>query len=109
MSIFDLQDVADDAIGSQTFGEVQASLLELRWSLIAIPFQEVLVKVDFESFTELVSTVWVRYAFNEPTQELITSRTIADALVWYDIQVEITLFENLLEQLDDLQGKDVLS
>ena len=104
VSVFDLQDVADDAVGGQTFREVQPSLLELGWGLVAVPFQEVLVEIDLESFTKLISTVWVRYAFNEPTQELVTSRAIADALVRYDIEVKIALFENLLEKLDDLQG-----
>jgi len=87
MSVLDLQDVADDAVGSETLGEIESCLLELLGRLAAISLQEVLVKVDLVSFAELVATVGVWYALDDSAEESLISRAIADALVGNQIEV----------------------
>ena len=50
MTILDLQDVANDTVGSQAADKVIARFLELPRGFIAVALQEVLVEVDLEGF-----------------------------------------------------------
>ena len=108
VAIFDLQDVADDAVCGETLREVQTRLLEPLTCFTPVPLQEVLVQVDFEGFPELVSAVRVGDALDDAAEELLCTRAVADTLVRDYVEVQITLLEDLLEKLDHLQGQDVL-
>jgi hypothetical protein len=102
MSVFDLQNVADNAVGSQALHKVEASEAELFRSFAAVPFEEVLVKIQLESLAQLVSAVAVWYDFNDAAEQVLVPCPVAYAVIWTDIEVQVALLEDFLEELYDL-------
>ena len=103
VAVFDLQNVAHYAVGCQASREVESGLLELRRSLASISFQEVLVKINLESFAKLIAAVRVRDHLNQATKHSIFTSAITDALVRNYVQVEIAFLEDFLEELYNLK------
>jgi hypothetical protein len=60
------------------------------------------MKIDLESLTKLVTTVRVRNDLNDSSKCFGISSPVADALVRNNIEIKVTLLEDLLEQLDEL-------
>ena len=69
VSIFNLQDVADNAVSRQTFDEIQTSGFVFRGVLVSVELQKVLVKVQFVLFAQLISTIRIWNAFDDAAKE----------------------------------------
>ena len=102
--ILDLKNVSHYTISRQTSNEVESCITILFRIFVAIFLQEVLVKINFESFSKLISTVRVRNNFNQPTKFFICSSSVADTLIRHYIQIKTFLFKNMLEKFNYLQG-----
>ena len=109
MSILDLEDIADNTVCCQTFDKVESGLHESTATLIAVLFQEIVVKVYLERLSNLISTVRVGNYLNYSSKQLVFSSSIANAFVWGHKEIKVTLFEDFLEKLDKLKGQDILT
>lgn len=107
--VLDLQDETHDAVCRQTPDEIKSCLLKGFARFVAILLQKVVVEIDLKCLANLVSAVRVWNNFNNSSEELLSTCSVADAFVWRNEEIKITLFEDLLEQLDELQGQNVLS
>ena len=67
------------------------------------------MQIDLKGFTELITAVRIGDDFNQTSEHAIITRSITDALVGHNVEVEIALLEDFLEKLDDLECKDVLA
>ena len=67
------------------------------------------MQVYLEHLPNLVAATRVCDDLDDASDQLITARPIRNALVRGNEQVKISFFEDLLEQLNHLNGKDVLS
>lgn len=109
VSIFDLENKTNNTIGGKTLYEIQAGLHKGLARLIAVFLQEVVVQIDLEGLADLVPTIGVRYDFDDSSKQLIVTGPVADAFVGCHVEVKVTFLENLLEELDELQGQDILT
>ena len=109
MSILDLKNIADDTVCCQTFDKVESGLHESTATLIAVLFQEIVVKVYLERLSYLVPTVRVGNHLNYSSQQLVFSSSVAYAFVWGHKEIKVTLFEDFLEKFDKLKGQDILT
>lgn len=109
VSVLDLKDVANHRIGREGFYEVEPCKLEFIAVLVPELFEEILVQIDLKGLAQLISRVGVRYTLNDTPEGLVISSTVADALIRGNKEVEVALFEDLLEKCDNLESDDVLS
>jgi len=109
VSVFDLEDIAHHTVRSQTLYTVEPGSHEGFARFISILLQEVLVEIDLKGFSDLISAVCVGHNLNNTTEKVLGACSVADAFIRRHKQVKIAFFEYLLEELDKLQGKDILS
>ena len=67
VSIFDLENVANYAICWQTSYEILSCYHEILTRFISVFFKEIIIKIDLECFTDLVSAIWIWNNFNYTT------------------------------------------
>ena len=61
------------------------------------------MQVDLKSFTKLVTTIRIWNAFNNSSEKVLFSSPVTDALVGYNVKVEVALFKDFLEKLNHLE------
>ena len=76
VSVFDLEDEGDDSVGGKRSDKVVASKLKLRGRLSSVSFEEVLMQVDFECFSELVSRVRIGHDFNYTSKLIFRASSV---------------------------------
>lgn len=69
------------------------------------------MQIHLESFAELISGTRIRHNFDDASKQSFSTpvRTVGDASVGSDVQVKLVALEDLLEVLNHLQCKDILS
>ena len=123
--VLDLEQEPDDRVRGHRGREVPPRLLEGLARLLAKLLLEVLEQVHVDLATDLVAGLGVRYAFYHATLEknnkglafrkIIEERSVSYPgacgydLVGEEVEVKPGLHEDVLAELDDLEGEHILS
>jgi len=67
------------------------------------------VQVDLKGLSELISAVCIWDDFDDSTEQLVFSCSVANDLVRGNIQVQVAFREDLLEEFDELESQDILT
>jgi len=109
VSIFDLKNITDNAICGKTVDEVHLCSFVFFGTFITVSFYKVRMQVNFKCFTQLISWSWVWNYLDNAAEYLFSARSITYTFVRMHVQIHSVLLKYLLEQLDELKCKYILS